>query len=215
MSYPPTFKKSVSNIYEEARNYLISPKIPPEKHAASEEVLLQIIKELGPVVESYPSWHPLVSNHASGTHETKPGIKTGYQGMDHTRYFVNGFITCPYSEKERELVIDSASNIDNSFAYITAEEINTPFYSSAVNPVLVKCVWDRNYSSSENYVPQHLAMMLMLEHELPFWLEAKCHETWDSVSPYMLGTPHKVRSSLFVNQKTAGLMRSVFESIFI
>lgn len=40
--------------YERARKYLVPVNFPPNVRAESEEVLEDLVDELGPVVESYP-----------------------------------------------------------------------------------------------------------------------------------------------------------------
>jgi hypothetical protein len=51
--------------YEAAESYLIGRlrEASPQERARSKEALLDIVDELGQVVDSYPSWHPLVRHH--------------------------------------------------------------------------------------------------------------------------------------------------------
>lgn len=94
--------------YEDAMRYLVSREISVNPHEAtrSREKLAEIVDELGPVIDEYPSWHPLVSNHEKFDRllARLPGGHCGYSGLDHNVYFANGFITCPYRDPRRLLM---------------------------------------------------------------------------------------------------------------
>lgn len=80
-----------------------------EEKSESKNFINSIIDGLGPVIESYPSWHPLVTSSDLGNNcVTLPGEDCGYKGLDYTIYFANGFITCPYDNEQA--VIDSMNN---------------------------------------------------------------------------------------------------------
>ncbi|KHQ54095.1 hypothetical protein [Mameliella alba] len=199
--------EAASSGFDRVKKYLIPVTFSPEVRAESEAALLDIIDELGPVVESYPSWHPLVSKHDPHHPETTPSERTGYQGLDHTRYFAHGFITCPYGGVER--IIDSAFAINHHCASITAEELDVSFYAEGAKPVLVKCEWSEPLSLGK-LVPKKLAVPLMLEQELPCWRWSSRAERWETMRPYLLGEPHGSRSSLFVDQETALAMKRAY-----
>lgn len=199
--------ESASSGYERAKKYLIPVAFPPDIRAESEEALLDIIDELGPVVEGYPTWHPLVSKHDGRYPETSPSNRTGYTGLDHTRYFAHGFVTCPYAGAED--VIASALSIDHHCASISAEELNVRFYAEGAKPILVKCEWKEPLSLGK-LIPKRLAVPLMLEQELPCWRWSTRAERWEVMRPYFLGAPHGSRSSLFVDQETALAMKRAY-----
>ncbi|ECH9374571.1 hypothetical protein ZL54_22510 [Salmonella enterica subsp. enterica] len=89
---------------EEARDFLVpdpqkkqwADQAPEEmgKYGKSSYAFETITDALGPFVSSYPGWHPLIALHTPGGNAPRslPKIK----GLDHTRYMVSGFITCPY-----------------------------------------------------------------------------------------------------------------------
>ncbi len=196
------------NGYAEAKNYMVPRSFSQEQRRISEEALQQIVAECGPVVDGYPTWHPLVSNHNSHYPATYPSDQCGYKGLDHTRYFVNGFLTCPYGDGQD--VIDSAHNIDASpYASINAERIEVPFYSESTTAILVKCVWAVEMENM-GMIPKAIAVPLMLEKEVPIWRWAQRSESWDDMQPYLLGNPHGSRSSLFVNQETAMALKKIY-----
>lgn len=199
--------EAASSGFDRVKKYLIPLTFSPEVRAESEAALLDIIDELGPVIEGYPSWHPLVSKHDARQPETTPNERSGYQGLDHTRYFAHGFITCPYGGAER--VIDSACALDHHRAEITAKALDVSFYAEGAKPVLVKCKWNKPLSLGK-LVPKNLAVPLMLEHVLPCWRWSSRAETWENMRPYLLGEPHGSRSSLFVDQETALAMKRAY-----
>ncbi|MDH0292017.1 hypothetical protein N7414_23075 [Pseudomonas sp. GD04087] len=199
--------------YEEVAKYLLprSRDADISEWERSKEELERIADELGPVVSAYPSWHPLVSNHDERNPETYPSIQCGYNGLDHTRCFANGFITCPYHDGQS--IIDSVEALPyHPAATITAERLNVQFYNSDANPILVKCTWDEPLPL-DGMIPLRIAMPLILEKEVPGWRWAQVAETWKTMQPYLLGVPHGSRSSLFVNQETGLAIKKLWETL--
>jgi len=199
--------EAASSGYERTKNYLIPLNFSPEERAKSEDALLDIVDELGPVVEGYPTWHPLVAQHDAENPETTPSERTGYRGLDHTRYFAHGFITCPYSGAEN--VIDSAECIDHHCATISAEALDVRFYAEGATPVLVRCKWSEPLTLGK-LIKKKIAVPLMIEQELPCWRWSTRAERWEVMRPYLLGEPHGSRSSLFVDQETALAMKRAY-----
>ncbi|MEQ1106728.1 hypothetical protein [Acinetobacter seifertii] len=196
-----------------AEKYLLSRLTDISSHdlTKSREKLLDLFDELGPVVYTYPSWHPLVSDKRVNYDLLAPNKECGYQGLDHNVFFANGFITCPYDDGQK--VIDSVLQLrPREIANITAERLDVKFYSSSATPILVKCVWQKNLCE-DGTIPAAIAVPLLLENELPNWKTAQVGETWDSMSSYFLGKPHGKRSSLFVNQETGQTMKKIWESL--
>jgi len=199
--------EAASSGWERAKNYFIPVSFPPEVRAKSEKVLLDIINELGSVVDGYPSWHPLVSNHDGHNPETIPNERNGYRGLDHTIFLAHGFITCPYHGADD--VIEAATSLDPYGATITAEKLSVPFYIDGAVPVLVRCEWSKPLNLGK-LIPKRLAVPLMMEQELPMWRWSERAEKWETMRPYLLGEPHGSRSSLFVDQETALAMKKAF-----
>jgi hypothetical protein len=199
--------------YDRAVNYLISRirDVDESQRALSKEALEDIVYKYGPVIDSYPSWHPLVSNHDNRDPVTDPSRECGYKGLDHTIYLANAFITCPYHDGQD--VIDSVDRLPpNPVATITAERLDVQLYQSNANPILVKCDWNEPLSM-DGMIPLSLAMPLLLEKEIPCWQWSQVAETWETMRPYFLGTPHGSRSSLFVNQDTGQAIKKVWNAL--
>lgn len=177
----------------------------------SREALVNILDECGSVVDAYPSWHPLVRNHDNHSPQTIPNEACGYKGLDHTRYFANGFITCPYDDGQK--VLDSVAALpDHLLAYITAERLDVQLYNSSATPILVRCNWTRPILAN-GMIPLAMAMPLLLEKEIPCWEWAEVAETWESMRPYFLGKPHGSRSSLFLSQESGQSIKKVWDSL--
>ena len=198
--------------YEEAERYLVPPSMYANEaeRRQAKEMLQELTYELGPVVDAYPSWHPLVSNNRSRFPVTRPSHDCGYEGLDHTKFFAHGFITCPYNDGQA--VIDSVNKLPQTgIAHISAERLDVKFYNPGTTAILVRCEWDNPLP--EKMIPISLAMPLLLERELKFWREAEVGETWESMRGYFLGKPHGSRSSLFVSQDTGQKMKKIWEAL--
>lgn len=170
-----------------------------------------IARELGPIVDAYPSWHPIVRNHDRHYPETLPSERCGYKGLDHTFYFTHGFITCPYGDGQA--VINSAENQPvDQVASISAEALDLKLWSKGTTPILVRCDWHVALGP-QHQVPKWLAVPLMLEQELPCWRWAQRPESWETMRPYFLGSPHGARSSLFVDQDTALALKKTHNAL--
>lgn len=179
----------------------------------SKSKLTSLFLKLGPVIDEYPNWHPLVQNKIEGLmyDPTTPNTDCGYNGLDHTIHFLNGFITCPYDDGQA--VIDSVNKLKpHSIAHITAERLDIKLYAASANPILVLCEWAKPLAN-DGTIPLSIVAPLLLEQELPNWIDSQVAETWETMRPYFLGCPHGKRSSLFVNQETGQGIKKLWESI--
>ncbi|APV37756.1 hypothetical protein [Acinetobacter soli] len=198
---------------EFAERYLLSQltKLNDTDFQKSKYTLIDLMDELGPVVDTYPTWHPLVSDKRKTYDCIYPNTDCGYEGLDHTIAFTNGFITCPYGNGQE--VIDSVNQLKyNPAAEITAEFLDVKLYSTEAKAILVRCKWNKKLAS-DGTIPLSIAIPLLLENELPMWRESDVAETWDSMRMYFLGQPHGRRSSLFVNQETGQGIKKIWESL--
>lgn len=202
---------------ERALQYLISRHIPVDQRARSEFKVRDLILHYGPVVDSYPYWHPLVasaSDRDPGWPATSPSAATGYRGLDHTIYLRNAFITCPYGGEEA--VMESVDQLTPCpIASISAEPLDVPLYMPNATPILVKCKWTATDRSMlpDGTIPPSIAVPLLLEMEVPQWSMAQVAETWETMRPYILGSPRGSRSSLFINQQTGQTLKTIWNSL--
>ena len=199
--------ESASSGLESVKNYL-TRNLEAGDRERSKEMLSGIEEKYGPVVGGYPSWHPLVTHHDERHPATTPGDRCGYKGLDHARYFVNAFITCPYGDGQS--ILDSVESLPSCpGAIISAERLDVKLYHPEATPVLVSCNWKKSISDN-GMIPASIAIPLMLLKEVPGWEWAERGETWETMRPYFLGSPHGSRSSLFVNQETGLTMKKVW-----
>lgn len=197
---------------ERAGRYLVSRTIDPGQREASVTAFFDIAERLGPVVESYPTWHPLVATGSTRERPSStPRQECGYTGLDHTVFFANGFVTCPYGDGQD--VLDSVNNLPRpSVGVITAERLDAQFYNRETTPVLVQFEWEKPLPM-DGMIPKSWAVPLLLEREVPCWRWAEVGETWETMLPNFLGCPHGRRSSLFVNQETGQAMKRVWNAV--
>lgn len=197
--------------FARARGYLV----PRDGTAAEREKALSmlhaLVDELGPVVECYPSWHPLVGQHARRFPTRTPSEGCGYKGLDHTIYFAHGFVTCPYQGADEIISSVKAIKVPHA-ASLSAERIDAPFYSSATQPVAVRCNWNTPLDAGK-LVPKRVAVGLLLDQEIPNWHWSEFGESWETMRSYFLGEPHGARSSLFVSQETAMAMKRIWLAV--
>lgn len=199
------------NGYERAKSYLIHREITAANRVKSLETLADIIDSCGPVIDGYPTWHPLVTNHKLAHPVTWPGVNCGYSGLDHTVCFAHGFITCPYGDGHA--VMDSVANLpDHPVATISAKRLGVQFYTGGTTAILVRCDWLKSLEL-EKTIPKSLAVPLMVEKELPMWRWSDLAENWETMRPYLLGNPCGKRSSLFVSQDTALAMKKAYMAL--
>ena len=201
-----------SSGYERARSYLLSRTIERHERERSEAAFLDIVDRFGPIIDSYPHWHPLVAAQSDPcSPATRPSRNCGYEGLDHTVCLVNGFVTCPYDDGQE--VIDSVHSLsEHPLATITAERLDAQLYHPWTTAVLVSCRWNKPLPI-DGTIPKSWAVPLILKHELQFWEQAKVAESWQTMRPYFLGCPHGSRSSLFVNQETGQAIKNIWNAL--
>lgn len=190
-------------------------QLPVDQRDQSRAKLNELIDRLGPVVEAYPTWHPLVAGRSNeGNLQTVPSSQCGYDGLDHTIYLRNGFITCPYGGVDRILnSVEARAKEDQKWAEIEAVPLDFPLYYDGATPVLVECIWWRGDSEADGTIASRFAVARMLELELADWADGKYGETWQTMRNYFLGRPCGARSSLFVNQETGQKMKNVWNAV--
>ena len=210
--------EAMQNGFDYLVRYLTPKSLGPSEKQELKYFIEDLTDRLGPVVDSYPSWHPLVCNHDKQEPIIYPSAECGYRGLDHTRYFANGFISCPYHDGQR--IIDSVNELCLSNAYwryshvvsIEAERIDKSLYAEGTNPILVVCKWSKPMPYDRT-IPKDIAVGLMLEEEVPCWRHSQYGETWDNMRPYLMGQPCGKRSSMFLEQEAGQAMKKVYEAI--
>ena len=204
--------------FDTAVDYLVPKGISADDRNKITDYIDDLTVKLGPAISEYPSWHPLVCHH-DGTHpETYPSERCGYDGLDHTILFANGFITCPYHGSENVIAsVDRLQDHEASVRYehvarIVCEKPELPLYQPNTEPVLVICEWKRPIHVDKT-IPKDLAVGLMLENEIPMWRWSKYGETWETMRGYLLGRPCGKRSSLSLDEEAGQAMKKVYTTV--
>lgn len=196
---------------ESARSYLLPQKSSDAQIRSARVRLEEILIDLGPVIERYPLWHPLVSNHDSREPTPVPEQRCGFLGLDHTVFFAHGFVTCPYGDGQS--VINSVNSIEfDDLIRVSVEKLDVKLYHPDATPILITVRWNRPMLS-DGTVPLRIALSLLLENQIQSWRSAQIAETWESMRPYILGVPHGSRSSLFVNQTTGQRLKNIWNDL--
>lgn len=206
--------ESTTSGLERALRFLCSPKdLNAEQVTEGAELVRGIAAKWGPVVDTYPSWHPLVAagNKDPLSPAMRPEERCGYKGMDHSVFFRNAFITCPYGGAEQ---VEQSVNgiVFPDYVIVTCEPLKTILYHPNATAVLVTCDWMFD-SEEDGTIPKRYAIGSMIEQELRCWTEADVAETWETMRPYLLGQPCGSKTSLFVNHETGQAMKRVWDSI--
>ena len=212
---PFRIKESKVNGFENAANYLTNlPQngLTDTEKKEARAYLMNLVRWIGPVVGSYPVWHPLVSSMRTRNRDaTFPSHDCGYFGLDHVVLFAHGFITCPYTDGAD--VIESVVKLSKTkVAEIRAHKITTPLYAKGTTPVLIQCHWTSEMNPDLT-IPSRVAVALMLKQKLANWESSEQSSPWEQVCYSLLGSPHGQLSSLFINRETGLKMRKVWQAL--
>ena len=211
---PFRIKESKINGFENAVNYLTNLSqngLTDEEKTEARSYLTNLVRWIGPVVGSYPVWHPLVSSMRKNLEVTYPSQDCGYFGLDHVVLFAHGFITCPYTDGAD--VIESVAKLTKTkVAEIRAHKIGVPLYAKGTTPILVQCHWTFEMNPDLT-IPSRIAVALMLKQKLANWESSKQSSSWEQVCYSLLGSPHGQLSSLFINRETGLKMRKVWQAV--
>jgi hypothetical protein len=76
----------------------------------------RLVQELGNVVDHFPDWHPILTAPREDFQHLSSGLTElkVYRGIDHTRCFVSGFVTCPYSKERADKLVESVNAVRGS-----------------------------------------------------------------------------------------------------
>lgn len=190
-----------------AERYLLSnlKELSTQERDASSKYLNDLMDRMGPVIDSYPVWHPLLADKSHWTFYRRPKPENGYLKIDHTVYFRNGFITCPYNAASNygQDVIDAVGALPViNGVKITAKKLPVTLYNLDTTAILVECEWDYSLDEEGN-ISWEAITPLLLETALNIHKQGmKSFSIEEMMDDYLLGKPCGKRSSLFVGQDT-------------
>lgn len=196
--------------------------LDPADRPAATEYLRRAAKRHGPVISSYPLWHPFIVGRLlkHGLRETyihrTPSRESGWLGLDHTVFFQRAFITCPYTDGEE--VIESAKCASEGLfrlgLSIRAERVEgVNIYNDKVTPILVTApLLDTGEDGLIAQKPALAGALRVLTASVDM-IGGEVAEPWENVKEFFLGEPCGARSSLFVNEKTGATMRRLLSEL--
>ena len=189
----------------EAEWYFTEKLSEPE---AGKELFSEVLDRLGNAAESLPDWHPVLTAPSSSL--PSRGIFGNipiYSGCDHTRFFIRGILTCPYSETKAEKMVDAVNLIFG----LHAKRLDGCLYTDSAVPVLIEAC-DVSLEA-DGTIRSRDALTWFIQNTVGFIPEAQVAETWWNIRSGTLGAPHGSRSSLFVNSHAGQHMRKILEAL--
>lgn len=177
--------------------------------ASGEDEFNKLITQLGNCVESHPWWHPIITCAASAENDEPMFLSDIelYKHADHTRYFVRGFVTCPYDEDKANELVKDVNSVEGLHAY----RLDTSLYADNTYPVVVEAC---NVTlDADGTIKNKDAIGWFMQTAVKNAHSASVAETWWNMQGLILGHPHGSRSSLFVNQYTGGHMKKLLEAM--
>jgi hypothetical protein len=198
--------KAASEVNAATLDYLTKNLSDPE---AGREEFEQLVEKLGNSVDRYPEWHPILTLPGKVTSDDYNSLSDVpvYRGIDHTRYFVRGFVTCPYLDGKADKLVEAVNKVEG----LTAYRLETPLYMDDAYPVVVEAY--QIVFEGDGTIRSRDAIAWFTEKIIKNAMDAQVAETWWTMRTYLLGAPHGSRSSLFVNQYTGGHIRKILETL--
>lgn len=195
--------------------FIDSTDLTSTQKTASRNELLRLLDQLGPEVNAYPIWHPILSSFSYLNPPPRnaiiqlPSEQCTYHGLDHTRFFRNGFITCPYGHADEiaEAFPDYLGNVA-----LSAEVLDIKLYNSSATPILVQYDWDTPLDQ-DDLIPELMALKLMLRQQFKRFREGDGAETWENMKPFFLGYSNSSKGPLFVSKKTERRMKKMWNDL--
>jgi hypothetical protein len=174
-------------------------------------LLGEVQKRLGNAVEGLPDWHPILTAPTERPqhhwHASSYSSLPIYALCDHTQEFVRGMLTCPYSEKDADQLVETV----NQVLGLCAERLNGALYANNTFPVLIEaCEVELEVDGT---IRSRDALAWFVQATVEHAREANVAETWWNVRHLTLGKPHGARSSLLVNDYTGRHMRKILETL--
>lgn len=168
-----------------------------------------LVSELGSAVESFPDWHPILTAPDNDSPYDVSSLSEipAYRGIDHTREFVRGFVTCPYSEDRADRIVEAV----NKIPVLSAYRLDVPLYADNAYPVVVEAL--EIDLEADGTIRSRDAITFFAEKVVKEMRTAQVAETWWNIRSLILGRPHGARSSLFVNQHAGLHMRKILEAL--
>lgn len=142
-----------------------------------------------------------------GEHISSINQLEAYAGVDHTREFVRGFVTCPYSPDSADRLVAAVGRL----AGLHARRLDGPLYADHAHPVVVVAM--NVELEADGTIRSRDAIAWFTQRAAASADGAQVAETWWNMRSYILGKPRGSRSSFFVNQHAGLHMRRILKAM--
>lgn len=219
------YKNCKKDGYDFAKKFFLSDITDEKQRKKSIAKLKKIESECGPVIDSYPMWHPFLITSFVSDYEFN-NLNRLFGRLDHTIYFVNGILTAPYHPDFESFNrnVECLNEILRKRFYkgycpvrISVEELNEQFWSPSAKPILIKCNWSSEYDEDldirQKYINGKNAIALLLKSvcdAIAFFNDHK-FEHWENMRSEILGQPNGNFSSMFVSEETGISMKEIWD----
>lgn len=175
------------------------------------------ITQYGPVISSYPSWHPLKQIPFNGEFNTPTGEPYPAKVRDHEVHFAHALVTIPYSMEAATVFEHTVHGLSSPFGQfivvpIWRENPELKLYNKNAFPVLVHFEWSKPLNP-DHTVPAGLVARAFLDEQLKMADSAQCGEPWDRMRDDFLGTPRGQVSSLLVTKETGEIIKVLWRTL--
>lgn len=179
----------------------------PEEAEKAKTYLIELQKELGPVIEAYPTWHPLVRYDGNPDRLIEDHV--------HMIYFANGYVVTS-KEKRWLTIFDCAVNhmpmMADAWVSLEEGDPSIKLFGYETSFIVVKCHWMRK-SLPDGTLPPSTAVTNALLTQLFPSLMFEMGKSWDSMSDEFFGLPHDKRDSAWLNKQTGDALKTLWETM--
>jgi hypothetical protein len=196
--------------HEYAANSVRDARYTNDDRARSQIFMEYLLDTYGPLIDRYPDWHPL-----------KPRLNSGnYGGFDdHSVTFRDAILFAPYGDDKAhwEELSAYAKKYDLFAEKVEGELFHHPnchlYLLIVPHSMMVEDEEENPYIHRTSAIEALLSNWKRVcgDGERPHSFQ--CWESWDTMRPYLIGSPCGKRSSLFVDEATGQAIKRLYAVI--
>lgn len=198
------WQDKTKRLYAEVVKAAIST-LGPEDAEHTKAFLEDLQKELGPVIEAYPKWHPLFRHSGKADRLIEEHVNVVY--------FANGYVVTSKQKRWLDLIHTTVHHLPiMADAWVSIEDVNltVKLFGYDTVSVVVRCHWARK-PLADGTIPPSLAVTNALITKLFPSLMMEMGQPWEKVANDFLGLPHDRRDSPWFNKDTGGTLKQIWE----
>lgn len=208
-------KEYQNEIYKNAlERFVYSDSLSEEQMKQNEIKMASLVEAHGMPVEYYPIWHPFKfgMKKFGESVKTNDTINDLFGFLDHSLYFVDAILTCPYGFKDNQIenVINLHHHVED-YSFNCEVLKDCKFYSGNAHSILIKV----NIPKEKDHTIEKTALTRLFLQQINYDLTQNtyCSEKWADMRTSLLGQPCGALSSPFINQKNGVFIRKLFKMI--